>query len=232
MDDEDGIREIIADELVDMNCEVEEASGGYQATELAKIKQFDLVISDLRMPEGSGEYLLNFLKTRGLSVPRIIIVSAFSDLSIESVLAWGAESMFTKPFQRDHFYSRVQQLLSGLNYFYKVVGNDELNLKPVKSFQLEKALSEGSISLGRGGAFIRAKSDDIPNVGSNLTLSFALKSGAEGRVSGIVQWTRKDSKNDLKPTGFGLEWLEMNSEMHTALLEIVDFQKLLPFIPN
>ena len=55
VDDEPDLREITSFELEYNGASVITAAGGYEALDIIKKNKINLVISDVRMPDGSGE---------------------------------------------------------------------------------------------------------------------------------------------------------------------------------
>jgi CheY-like chemotaxis protein len=98
VDDEPDLREITAFEFEHKGAQVVTAEGGYEALEIVKTGGIDLIVSDVRMPEGSGEELLDSLNGENLlgSSP-IILVTGFADISREEALRKGALELFYKP---------------------------------------------------------------------------------------------------------------------------------------
>lgn len=98
---------------------------GYQVTcsydgneALRKTNQhsYDLVITDIIMPEKEGLELIHTLR-RGTEVPRIIAVSGGSrSLSSEGQLRvarlLGADGTLSKPFERDQILEMITKLLA------------------------------------------------------------------------------------------------------------------------
>ena len=58
VDDESELREAISFDLKKRGCTVYEAANGTEAFEVVKKHKIDIVISDVRMPNGDGIFLL------------------------------------------------------------------------------------------------------------------------------------------------------------------------------
>jgi two-component system NtrC family response regulator len=71
----------------------------------------DLVVSDLRLPDGDGLELLKASQTGGHSLP-FIIITAFGtvDQAVDALKA-GADDFLTKPLSTDHLRLKVRRLL-------------------------------------------------------------------------------------------------------------------------
>lgn len=84
VDDNQITREILSKILSDYGCEVETASGGYQAIEKVKqatanAQQFDVVLMDWRMPDIDGLQTAEMLKNAGTSsyTPLVVMLTAY-----------------------------------------------------------------------------------------------------------------------------------------------------------
>lgn len=92
---------------------VEEAENGKVGVEMAKEKDFSLIISDLMMPELNGVELCKQIKdSLETSHIPVILLTAKSEVEdkIEG-LSVGADSYITKPFHPKHLLVRVEKLI-------------------------------------------------------------------------------------------------------------------------
>ena len=98
VDDEKLLREILRDEFSEFEgATCEEAASAKEALVLLKKTEFDIVISDIRMPDGDGLSLLDSI----LALPRrpmVFFCTGYSDLTREEALRRGARDLFYKPF--------------------------------------------------------------------------------------------------------------------------------------
>lgn len=98
VDDELSILESIQRIFYDMDDEwdMEFANNGNEALEYMKVHPFDVIISDMRMPEMDGAELLNKVKTLYPSTIRFIL-SGFSDKEMILRTVGPADQFLTKP---------------------------------------------------------------------------------------------------------------------------------------
>jgi len=98
-DDEESLRGIIKEVLTDGGYEVECATNGKEALEMVKTKSFQVVISDIRMPELNGIELLEKIKAYNSEIQVVIMTSHGSlDTAIKAIRL-GAYDYLTKPFE-------------------------------------------------------------------------------------------------------------------------------------
>jgi len=99
VEDDDAMRELLLEELIDAGFHITGARDGQHGIERAREERFDLVITDLRMPNVDGFDLIRDLKATPGS-PHIVMVTAFG--SIETAIKavkLGAYDYITKPFE-------------------------------------------------------------------------------------------------------------------------------------
>ena len=73
IDDERGIRNTLKEILADEGHEVEVAENGKQGLEMAQAKAYDLIFSDIKMPEMDGMELLTALREAEIDCPVVMI---------------------------------------------------------------------------------------------------------------------------------------------------------------
>jgi len=99
-DDDQTIRALLTDMLVDLGHVVVAATHGAEAVELAAREQPDAVILDFLMPKLSGLDALKAMRERGLAMPAVLL-TAISDSSIREMEDVPApEAILEKPFRR------------------------------------------------------------------------------------------------------------------------------------
>jgi two-component system response regulator AtoC len=99
VDDEPGVRELLKSMLGRKGYRVTAASGGEQALALLKEQDFDLVITDLRMPGLPGEELVARVKKAQPALPVVVISAHGGTKSVVEVVKHGAEDYLAKPFE-------------------------------------------------------------------------------------------------------------------------------------
>jgi CheY-like chemotaxis protein len=114
VDDDDKVRQMICDALTLHGHSVEAAGDGLRAMKRFRRRQFDLVITDIVMPEMEG--LETILQIRGLS-PDVAIVAISGGGSftpggyLKSALMLGADRALEKPFTLVQLMEAVNELL-------------------------------------------------------------------------------------------------------------------------
>ncbi len=110
VDDEAGVREVVADCLTESGHVVLESNDGKSAAAAIKSNNVDLTIVDLGLPDVDGLELTRSLKN--MSGAGIIILSGRSDTTEKIVgLEVGADDYLTKPFEPRELLARVRSVL-------------------------------------------------------------------------------------------------------------------------
>jgi DNA-binding NtrC family response regulator len=111
VDDDPHFLRVLARILSGENFLVTSAAGACDALELLKSAQFDLVISDLRMPECDGLNLLESLRGSGNTLP-VIILTAYGEVDTYlAAMNAGATEYLNKPIQSDELLKSVRACL-------------------------------------------------------------------------------------------------------------------------
>jgi putative nucleotidyltransferase with HDIG domain len=112
VDDEETIREIVSSMLTGAQFRTRQAASGVEALALLDSgEEFDLVLSDLLMPEMHGLDLLERAKERYPNVP-VVMVTAVNDIQAAlQALRNGAYDYLLKPFEREQLLATVRRAL-------------------------------------------------------------------------------------------------------------------------
>lgn len=99
VDDEVHVREGLAELLQQEGFHVETAMNGKAALAIAVNKKFDLMISDIKMPEMDGMQLLDSMQASNPEL-RVIMVTAFGDVQTYlNAMQLGAHEYINKPIK-------------------------------------------------------------------------------------------------------------------------------------
>jgi DNA-binding NtrC family response regulator len=111
VEDDAAMRDLLAEELGDAGYTVAAAAGASSGLEMARAGRYDLIITDLRMPEMDGFDLI-----RGVvalpEAPHVVMITAFG--SIETAIRavkLGAYDYITKPFEMEELLLVAEKAL-------------------------------------------------------------------------------------------------------------------------
>lgn len=108
VDDEAGIREVMAERLSEHGFRVEQASTGEEALERLNAFAFDILVTDLRLPGVDGRRVLDEAFGRYPEIIAVVITGYGTVKEAVEVTKLGAKGFITKPFQ-------FEELLHELN---------------------------------------------------------------------------------------------------------------------
>jgi two-component system chemotaxis response regulator CheY len=96
-------------------CDIVEASSGFDALRLLPRGPYDLVITDINMPDINGLELVQFIRKsdRHRSTALMIISTQSSEKDRLRGMSLGADEYLAKPLNVDALLSAVDRLLSG-----------------------------------------------------------------------------------------------------------------------
>jgi DNA-binding NtrC family response regulator len=111
VDDDVTSLKVLYGHLKHFGFDVEVASGGLQALDLLGQSDYDLIISDLRMPDMDGITLLEEVRKRGVKLPFIVVTACGSIESAVAAMRKGACDYLEKPYNPESLQFTVQRAL-------------------------------------------------------------------------------------------------------------------------
>jgi len=84
---------------------------GKQAYESLKNKHYSIVISDIRLPDITGEEIFLSLLADGINLPPFVFITGYGTIDqAVHLLKLGAQDYLVKPFKTDELIQKIQQL--------------------------------------------------------------------------------------------------------------------------
>ncbi|HEX4515877.1 MAG TPA: response regulator [Polyangiaceae bacterium] len=109
-EDDDEMRDVIASSLRKDGYHVTLAKDGGELLARLAYQEFDVVISDIRMPVCSGTHVLDGLRDARWQVP-VILMTAFGDPDTRAHVESRDAILFDKPFDVDDLRTAVMNLV-------------------------------------------------------------------------------------------------------------------------
>jgi DNA-binding NtrC family response regulator len=167
-DDDQSLRRVIEFTLQEAGYQVDAVGGGADAVQRLREHEYDLVVTDLKMPEVDGLAVLDAARRLQPRAP-VVLITAFA--SVEAAVAAmkrGAYDYVTKPFNRDELKLIVSRALRSSQ-----LEGENRRLRG----ELEDRLRPESLLLGESAA-MRAVLDQIRRVAaSDATVLISGESG-------------------------------------------------------
>jgi len=137
IDNEAGLCRMMEAVLRDQGYQVKAYTNPVQAVADFTAGSFDLVVSDIKMPEMDGLEVLQHLRRRDPEI-QVIMITAFAtvEMSIQA-LRRGAYDMLTKPFEPDELIYRVK---NALQHHALVEENRELKEELTGKFRFDRII--------------------------------------------------------------------------------------------
>lgn len=112
VDDELELRRAVVFDLKRRGCNIFEAACGAEAAEIVKNNRIDIIVSDVRMPNGSGVDLLKEVRANNPNLPIVLLATGFADLSEPEALSMGAYALIEKPINRQKMLGLLERSCS------------------------------------------------------------------------------------------------------------------------
>jgi two-component system, cell cycle response regulator len=110
VDDEESIRAVLVDLMNFFGYEADEAAGGLHAMKLITERHFDLVITDINMPDLNGLELIKEVKNIKPDIDLIAITGFDFDYRYTDVIAVGASDFIVKPFENNELQAKINRV--------------------------------------------------------------------------------------------------------------------------
>lgn len=111
IEDDPAILRGLEKSLQEQHYAVRTASRGETGLEIATTENIDLIILDLILPDMDGEDICRELRSRGISIPILMLTSKKDEIDKVVGLEIGADDYVTKPFSLRELHARIKALL-------------------------------------------------------------------------------------------------------------------------
>jgi two-component system chemotaxis response regulator CheY len=101
-------------EELDPPVKITEATSGFEALRILPRESFDLIVTDINMPDINGLELVSFVKNNDAyrSIPLVIVSTEGSERDREKGVQLGADAYIVKPFEPESLRQVVLDALS------------------------------------------------------------------------------------------------------------------------
>ena len=117
VEDSATMRSLLASSLEELEVPVKivEAESGFEALRFLPREDFDLIVTDINMPDINGLELVSFIRKneKYAEIPLVIVSTEGSERDREKGLGLGADAYIVKPFDPEMLRQVVVDLLAG-----------------------------------------------------------------------------------------------------------------------
>jgi len=185
IEDDEILRITISDSLKKMGWPVTAAEDGQEGLNLIKKNNFDIVISDIRLPKINGIDVLKEIKNYYPNT-EVIMITAFGNIEdAVGIIKFGAYDYITKPFHTDDLIFRIKKIID-----YQTLKNDYAALKnQCDDHSLLNIIGKSNMMQGVFDLIER-----VSKIDSNILITGESGTG-KGLVAKIIHLKSKRAKN-------------------------------------
>lgn len=213
VDDEESIRDIVARRLQDEGYDCETAADGKDALWKTFMRDFDLVLTDIKMPGMSGMEVLTQIANDHPDTSVVMITALAETQTAVQAMKMGASDYVTKPFNLDDLVMRVQRalerrrlLIENRQYQLQLKQKLEKQVGQIKQYSREaiEAVAREELALEELNVLRREsrkeESDNKEDVSSPIR-------GFARKLSNLIGGSVSDATDDEAVTAFSQEAL-------------------------
>lgn len=229
IDDEQIILKSIGRFLEGRGYEVEVAQSGREALEKVQNESYDLLVSDIRMPDMDGIETLRRIREKyqqqnNYKIPTVVITGYSSDDAEKQAAKLGVVDFLYKPFELDEFYSILRKNLEAKPVYRRahsrVAVSFPIYLEPV-DFQIPELSSElkgETLNLSEEGLCLTVKNILPENKQIKARIDFSpIKPAIQ--ISAAIIWV--GYKEETRSYHCGLKFSKLEETSDNILKEIL-----------
>lgn len=203
VEDEPTLLETLTYNLARQNYQVETASDGQKAVELARQIHPDLIVLDLMLPKLDGFEVCRILRQE-MNTPILILTARDDEIDRVIGLELGADDYMSKPFSMREFLARVKAHLRRVRLIREEMDNTDILPREIIKFgNLTLDLTRREVLLDEKALMLKPKEFDLllflaRHRGQVLTRELILErvwgwdfSGGSRTVDVHVRWLRE-----------------------------------------
>ena len=115
VEDSPTMRSLLSTSLEELDGEIKitQVASGFEALRYLPREQYDLIVTDINMPDINGLELVSFVKSNASyrDIPLIIVSTESSERDRDKGLELGADAYLVKPFEPEALRDLVRELL-------------------------------------------------------------------------------------------------------------------------
>lgn len=229
-EDEPDLRDLLAAKFRVFGFQVATAHNGTAAWDkLLEDQNFHIVITDIRMPNGTGYSLLQKCKERHAVSPKVFLISAFTDHTEEELFAMGSEGFINKPFDTKVLLDVVRKSLLKLEDRWRPQNADQPpTLLSAQLPDLKSSIEQKKFGMGRGG-FYFFTNQNLPEPGTPVGFEIQVQPWTL-KGTGFLKWTSKDDAS--QSSWSGIEVVSLLPPSSADIIRWIESASPKAFIPS
>lgn len=219
VDDEPDIVEVLTEVLGFEGYQTKKANNISAAYSIIQNEKVDLILSDIRMPNGTGVDLLKKVRLERSKQMPFILMTGQSDVTAREAIGLGASAYLEKPLNYRVMSSLVyEKLHEGFKKFEvrpsRIVAEFPIEYSKIGSPEAQ-LLKTNTRNIGRGGFFMA----DSPELLVDDQIDFSILV-PNRPIKGIatIRWRNAP---EIDEKGVGLEFSSLNATSQNALDELL-----------
>lgn len=111
VEDDPMLQEVLKETLESFGCSILAANNGREAIDLLKKEEFNVIVSDIKMPKMDGLSLLETLKQLKIETP-VVMMTGYSEYKDDQIAHAGGVVLLEKPFTKEQLKELFDSYMS------------------------------------------------------------------------------------------------------------------------
>lgn len=230
VDDEPSLRDVLGKQLKSEGHLVHIKHSGNSALQFLLQQSVDLVISDMKMADGDGIFLLAKVRELMPNTP-VLLMSGYTDIPTYEAFHQGAVAVLKKPFNLDELLESVQKHTLSKEERWKDTPPQGEHKKLVAHFAkgLSSEIKSRNIAVGYGGFSLKTQENYQEGEKINFAIAFAQGDIRHLQGSGNILWCRPVSDVEFI---CGIEIECLDDQYRAIWLDFISLNSCRIYLPN
>lgn len=194
VDDDSDLLEATVYILELFGLKVQNAKDGLEAWNKLQSQNFDIVLSDVRMPNLDGVALLNNIRTHLNREIVVFLTSGYHDTNTRTLFSMGVDGFFEKPVSPHVLRTAIQRSIISTNQRWSTAP-EKVQAKIENSYKtLQDFFHNSEFRIGREG-FSTHLTNQTLKVGDYIEFNFKIDELVDVTIAGAAQVRWKDEFN-------------------------------------
>lgn len=193
--------------------------------------EIDVLITDLKMPGGTGLDLLAAIKQTGRKEPAAILLTGSTSQSATAMAREaGFEAVIEKPISTSAVIRAAELCCADTAQGTHQRTGKRINIDSSVQVYFDKTgkvMGTALFDISERGCFLIVDEKEVfPEINDHVQFKIALKN-SEGDIVvvdglGVVRWTRPKWKSEQKPAGVGIEFLDISRSFRESIISLIN----------